>query len=132
MNTRSIDINLSDQFCADVMCTALEGGIGYWCVADKIKRAPRSALFDYVSFEACDAEAEGDFNPDITAAFQPTLVTYDTIRDGIQRILNGSVKIRSDLREQVLGNVLDEDDVMDADAADCVVQAGLFNEVRYG
>lgn len=118
----TIDIEISDQSCADIMCTALEGGIGYWCVSDRISRV-ENGVSDYVAFDAYDAE-----DPDTKFGH----VNYDTIRAGIQRILNGTVKIRSDLREQVLTVVDEERCDIDSEAADCIVQAGLFNELVYG
>ncbi len=123
----TIDIEISDQSCADIMCTALEGGIGYWCIADDVRRTERGKgeHWDYVSFDAWDAE------DDDTPCFGT--VTYDVIRLGVQRLLEGGVKIRPDLLAQVQTITHGEgNEDIDADAADCIVQAGLFNDLVYG
>jgi len=46
----------------------------------------------------------------------------------VERILDGTVPIRDDLR----GQLVHERDACDADVADCVLQAAVFGEVRYG
>lgn len=122
MKTITINIEISDDTCADIMCTALEGGIGYWCVADDIRYVGGDS--EYLSFVALD-DNDADAEP-----FGK--VTYDTIRIGIERILLDRVKIRRDLRNQVLSVTNPDRTDIDADAADCIVQAGLFNDVVYG
>jgi len=127
---RSIPLNMSDAVCAGIMSTALEGGIGYWCCAGEIVYS-EGADWNYVSFNAYDADdPDGDDN---SAWENGAEVNYETIRDGVARILGGSVKIRSDLFAQVV-SVLGGGDGMDVDAegADCIVQAGLLGDIVFG
>lgn len=121
-----VAIPCEDQFCADVLSTALEGGIGYWSGADNIVRhydQNGHGDFRYVSADLYDAE-EGELLGN---------VQYDTIRKGIERILRGEVKCNSSITGYVLRGVADNDaGQIDADAADAIVQAGLLGELRFG
>lgn len=114
------------------MGTALEGGIGYWCKAD-IEHGSDDPLNDfyYKSFGAYDTE---EFDEDDEDASYLGNVNYETIALGIERILTGKVKVSSQIVGWILEDVVagGEAGSIDADAADCIVQAGLLNEIRYG
>lgn len=112
-----------DVFLSDILCTAAEGGINYWCDFDSIQDINDD--FAYVKlFHCADCEDLEDQFPDITK---------DTIETGIARILNGSVEVRDDLMQIVAAAQFTHDaSNIDAEGADVIVQAGLFKEVRYG
>jgi hypothetical protein len=132
MATLTTNVTMSDDEAADIMATALEGGIGYWCSAGEIVRrdVPEDGVgWAYVSFNAYDAETRPRNEGDEWDLFGP--VTYETIRLGVNRLLSGEVQVNSDYRSMILAHFTD-DDPMDAGGADCVVQAGLFNELVYG
>lgn len=130
--TVKIDLEVTDKHCADILCTALEGGIGYWAQARKIVRTPdpefeREGFMDYVSCEIAelnDDESGYDWK-------HPKRLNYETIRRGIERICNNNKLshmaggIISDIREDRMGCYID------ANVADVIVQFGLFNEERY-
>lgn len=129
----AVSIPLTDTTCGDIMCTALEGGIGYWCRADKIERVDDKADpvgWRYASFEAIDAE-EGD---------KLGRVDYEVIRTGLERCLSPHFRMSESVREQIFRELLEgaadpvRDGVFggDAEACDAIVQAGLFNEIVYG
>ena len=127
-DTRNDRQAIPDQLCADVLSTALEGGIGYWAGASKIQRT-EGDNWQYVSAELHDTEAEGDDEP----AFGTAVVDYAKIRTGIDRILRGEVQVNADIRGAIESDVRDpEGGNIDADAADCIVQAGLFNAILFG
>jgi hypothetical protein len=130
MSTITIKAEITDQTCADIMCTALEGGIGYWCCAGDIKRT-EGTDWGYVSFDAYDDEEVDRDDPESKAGFVGT-VTYDTIRKGIERILGGQIRLRPDLLAQVATAPANDDADIDSEAADCIVQAGLLNAIVYG
>jgi hypothetical protein len=114
-------INVSDAFCADVLCTALEGGIGYWSVADQIKQAESG---DYVS--AVLEDAEGDENWKHT-------IDYAAIRRGIKRALEPDFNLNRDTKGYIFSAITQQDaGQIDADAADAIVQAACFNTLVYG
>lgn len=109
------------QMLADILCTAFEGGIGYWCLADHVTR---DAEGNYLALVDCmDVEDHGTKFGDVTLA---------TIRLGIERIISGAIPIRADLLEDVARSWASNEGDCDADAADCIVQAGLLNNITYG
>lgn len=126
-----VKLEVTDKQCADIICTALEGGIGYWCCADKVERTgtkeerEAGAEWEYVGFDAYDDE---DHNKLLGH------VSYTTIRDGIERVLTGAVNAHSRYAAAVLYDIVNDEMGMkiDADVADVIVQAGLLNEIRFG
>jgi hypothetical protein len=120
-------IIITDEFCANVMSGALEGGIGYWCAAGNIKREPFLPLpgesFEYLSFDAYDAEDHNN---------QFGVVTYGTIRLGVERLLTGVVKTHYSVLGRLLADACGNAGAMDSCDYDVIVQAGLFNEVVFG
>ncbi len=116
-----LDLEISDEWCADVMCTALEGGIGYWCEARDIQQDG----LGYLSFIATDS--------DVDSAFVPQGCDRRSIRLGVERILSGKVKVSKTLYGYILAGVTSYDSgLIDCNAADCIVQAGLFRDVVFG
>lgn len=108
------------QMLADILCTAFEGGIGYWCLAD---HATQDAEGNYVALVDCEDTEDPD------TKFGD--ITIDTIQLGIDRILSGAVPIRADLLAQVAQSWAGNEGDCDIDAADCIIQAGLFNDITY-
>jgi hypothetical protein len=60
-------------------------------------------------------------------------INVDTVRRGIEKILNGEIQINDsicqDIRDNVMAMSLPE---IDHHAVDCVIQAGMFGELVYG
>lgn len=129
-----------DEFVHNIFVTALEGGIDYWFVS-------KTYQWELGVGGGCDLEnfrATGYCNDDE----DPELLTIDkdVIVWGLLRIIGGDATFG--------GKPLTEDDhlfktvqaaceydpeygydvntVVDADIADCIVQVGLFGDVRYG
>jgi hypothetical protein len=118
----TVEVEVSEEFLLDIICTAAEGGINYWAVeARNVKRGGRDGL-DYLSFEV-RPEEEKTWH----------LVNPAIIGQGIQLILSGKVKISSQIAGWIQQGVTEQDaGIIDADCADCIVQAGVFGEIVYG
>lgn len=128
MTAITVNLPYPDARCEATMCTALEGGVGYWSQADKLVQTEAG----YESCLICECDDLERF--DWKKKERVRKLDADVIRRGIQRILDGTVAIRADLAAQVLRDATTAYhswDPMDAEAADCVVQAGLFGELRY-
>lgn len=104
--------------CGDIAVTAAEGGIGYWAMIDRYDWRNwdgRDVPENYVFYSVVDVEGpryEGeDWLP----------VTPAVIRRGLN------------LYRVQVEELRDPTDIgaMDAGEADCVIQFGLFGEVRY-
>jgi hypothetical protein len=132
MTTVTIELNVTDQHCADIMCTALEGGIGYWAQARNIKcvLVPPDGGSGNDGYESCEL---AELNDD-ESGYQwdkPLKLNYDVIREGIKRIMLNPVYAR--LGTGILRDIVSDDvgQYIDANVADVIVQFGLFNEERY-
>ena len=125
MRTVTVDIELKDEFLSDVMCIALEGGIGYWCVASKIVRSTlQNSPLTYMQFNASDVDGDD---------FKSVPVNFDTIANGIKLALEPDARINGATREAIFRGVTCNDaGEIDADAADAIVQFGMFGRIVYG
>jgi len=114
------------QILADTITTAIEGGIGYWSLCTEYKwqdREPHEVLAKVeIEPELKDEEDEDEY-----------LIDCSVVQRGLKRLLDGSVQIDHTIMGYIHQSLGDNDaGMIDAIAADCIVQAGLFNEVRYG
>jgi hypothetical protein len=149
-----VDLDVTDSLCSDILCTAIEGGTGYWAVLDDINRAPvvkgvgetgdGTIRFDeatteevewpwvYVCALFCDTEHDEE-DEESEPQFEPQVVTYDVIRKGIAAILSPGADIGSRLRGYIFAGVIGNDGgEIDADAADAIVQFGMFGKLVFG
>lgn len=135
---------LSDSFLAQILETAVDGACSYWAdvsaenvsVSDDPDGARDYDLSDYI-----EGDDSGGDAPFYTAA--SFLVSKDSaqggtldlvgIADAIERIAGGEVEVAVAIREIIVAAVRDGDaSDIDAEAADCIVQVGLFDEIVYG
>lgn len=125
-------MTVTGQFLSDILTTAIEGGSNYWIErADSIERVEDKQSPNYLSptFIRKLKVSEGEPKEGMGDTFD---VTLQVMADGVRRLLDGSVKARQDIIADVLASVVEGDALMDADAADVVLQAGLFGEVVFG
>ena len=117
----TIRVPLQESLLSDILCTALEGGINYWCSLTEITRD--EAHIDYLSAKAWDAEDDSFLG----------CITHETIVKGINLVLDEDTKVSSAVRSSVEKAVLEDDaGYIDVEGADCIVQLGLFGEITYG
>lgn len=112
-------------FLQDVLVAAVEGGTGYWAQVSGYRWSDDNPETGQATFHVLDDDgiASGDRH----------LVNLETIATGISRIVQNDVQVRADLRA-VIAEASRENDggLVDADAADVIVQAALFGQVVYG
>jgi hypothetical protein len=131
-------------FLCDVLTTALEGGIGYWCRVDsywwfspelpssKNNRVQHETV-DGVEFPNAWAKNARDTEDPESEPWGD--ITVETIATGIARILaaDSKISLASDYVGRIAvanrNNDAGEIDALDADA---IVQAGLLGDVVYG
>lgn len=124
-----IDVNLevSEEHLSDVLITAFDGSVGgswYWAAPGDPDWLTTDDEGRWTGVLVVDREDPDD---------DEWVVNWATVVSGMERIVSGEVGIRRDLRQQVVNSVTDPENFdIDADAADCIVQAGLFNELVYG
>lgn len=112
-------INLTDEDINDLMVTALEGGINYWCNKVKIKLLP----------EGCD---ENTYATDIISLGGVLELHDDEAEEkydlNLSKFLNG-VKIACE--RNGFGSGADLMNAQDALIADEIIQFALFGEQQY-
>lgn len=99
----------------DIMCDALESGIGYWCGRAKVNG-------EYLGEYASDQISRGG-----------SLTLYD-IEDDDEKYVLDLVKFLNGYRLAIEQGYFsgDLDDDYDAGTADVIVQLAIFGEVVYG
>lgn len=128
---------LDDEFVSDILITAFDGGVGacwYWCEPDRTDGSflgtQESESLD-TQWTECRIAVEDETGPE-DAVVRHT-VNAEVIRLGIQRLLDRSDIVAPYIRDYVLSAVAEQDaGHVDAEAADAIVQAGLFDTLVYG
>ncbi len=114
-----IEVSMTQQDIDDIMVTALEGGINYWCRKAKV-------VGEYLGECASEQISRGG-----------TLVLYDAESSDkweltLEKFLNGvKLYFEQGCHVQVEDNAIDTCDI-DAGDADCIIQLAIFEEVVFG
>lgn len=114
-----IRVSLTQQDIDDIMATALEGGINYWCRKAEV-------VGEYLGEYASEQISRGG-----------SLTLYDAESSDkweltLEKFLNGvKLYFEQGCHVQVEDNSIDAGDV-DANDADCIVQFALFEKVVFG
>lgn len=117
-----IHFYLTEENIDDIMCTALEGGINYWCYEAEV-------VGNYLGDYASEQIARGG-----------TLKLYDAESDDIweldlKKLLDG-FKLWIENGEDEYGALKSDGSVdcgeIDAAMADMIIQYALFNEIVFG
>ena len=110
------------DFLCNVLVTAAEGGINYWA-------------------ELSGYKWEQDDQKNMTTARVSVKshdgilyeVTPDVIQAGIDKVKSGVIELNKDILKAILvADVINDAGDIDSDAADCIVQAALFDKIVYG
>lgn len=119
------------QFLFDIFVTALEGSIGYWAESLNYHWRKDDGSDDLEGFYSDVIDAEEGESED--ACFQKSRIDISVIRKGLTNIGKEDFKINSELKRTILHASIDNDGgQIDAEGADCIVQAGLFGELVFG
>ena len=119
-----IEVNLTRQDIDDIMATALEGGINYWC--DKAKVDGHS-LGEYASEQISQGgtlilhDMEEDRNE---------LLTKEKLLQGIK--MYAEQPKHGDIFEVIDHELHIDCGMVDAEVADAIVQYAIFSEIFYG
>ena len=118
----TLNIKVTAEDIDDIMCSALEGGINYWCCKAEV-------VGDYLGEYASEQISRGG-----------TLKLYDEVEDQVYKLtLEDLLK---GIKLAVQGNYYADYEwhngaeldpcQIDADVADVIIQLALFKEVIYG
>lgn len=139
---------IDEAFLARVLETAVEGACSYWAdvsaeSSEESVRNEGKRDFDLSDYIEDEVDADRDEEGAIAYTEASFLVSKDPaqggtldlqgVADAIERIVSGEVEVPPAIREIILAAVEDGDaSDIDAEAADCIVQVGLFDEIVYG
>lgn len=117
--TINFDIIYRNQDIDDIICTALEGGINYWCDCVEVEG-------EYLGEYASEQISRGG-----TLTFHDSEKPYQ-YKLTLDKFIKG---LKTFIRERGLDAIYDLDietfDI-DADDADAIIQYALFDEIIYG
>ena len=132
MRTPSITApkEVSHDFLASIIITAVEGGINYW--ASVTEYEPDGWNSEPPRPETVTAKVQ-EYTEDDEVSQRPQTLDTFAVALGIERILTHQVPIADYIERYIWSGLSNEDaGEIDAEAADCIVQAALLNELRYG
>lgn len=126
------------QMLADVVVTAVESGhygIAYWCDIAEYDYTEDTTHSNGLMGPIIDATCEVRETGSSTAKWQK--VDLNLIAKGMNRICKGTLINQDRLSDNQYSWIKEANEVndfmnMDADSADLIIQAGLFNEIVYG
>ena len=114
-----IEVNLSQQDIDDIMVSALEGGINYWCRKAEV-------VGEYLGEAASDQISRGG------ALILHDAESAQTWELTLEKFLKGvKLYFEQGCHVQVEDNAIDTCDI-DANDADCIVQFSVCGEVMFG
>jgi hypothetical protein len=138
---------VSDEFLSYVLETAVEGACSYWADIEAESdgsdtRNSNGRNFDISEYADEDENEDMVDDEAVTYTAASFLVSKDPaqggtldlegIADAIERIAGNEVTVPPAIRDNIVAAVRDDDvSEIDAEAADCIVQIGLFDEIAY-
>jgi len=117
--TAEITVELTVQDIDDIMVSALEGGITYWCCEAEV-------VGEYLGEYGSDQISRGG-----------SLILHDNEGDDkweltLEKFLNGVAMYLKEVGTAALDCGHIDPGQIDGEAADCIVQFAIFGEVVYG
>lgn len=143
------DYEVSDAFLSHVLQVAVEGGSSYWADVNAESTGDDASQNGILDFDVSDyaededdAEVENDNDTESFYTSASFLVSKDPsqggtldledVADAIERIANKEAEVAPAIREMIIAAVQEgEETDIDSEAADCIVQIGLFDEIIY-
>lgn len=129
--TVSLALPVTPQMVDSILCGVIESGMDEWFQWSGIIQYPDPELPNIPCYQsAMCTEWDGDEGETIGEA---KLIDAAAIATAIQKILSGKIQISSSMAGYIASAIREDDPgQIDADAADCIVQVAMFDELRYG
>lgn len=115
----SVAAKVLDEDIDDIMATALEGGISYWCNRAEVVG---EHLGEYASEQISKG---GELRLHDSESDEVYILTLDKFLRGLTTYISGCYDIAVDHGRVNPGEI-------DAEGADCIIQYALFDDVIYG
>lgn len=114
-----LTIEVSDEYCKDILVTCVEGGSNYWA---RFRNVVRDEELNVLECEVMDIEADPDNNG---SQGEWKKITIEDIRRGV----NIAMKPECTVHRTYKAMIANDDN--DAISSDIVLQAAMFGEVIY-
>lgn len=126
-----------ERFLSDIITAAVEGGTGYWAQVSqyqwvdtdgtiKVTVGRQNGLGARATLHELDEGID-------TYVKEGREISVDTIAHGIRAIMNPDFEINKRLKDTIAAaDRQNEAGDIDAEAADVIVQAAIFGEIKYG
>lgn len=114
-----LNILLTNQDIDDIMCTALEGGINYWCGAAKVVG---EYLGEYASEQISRDGALKLYDAESGEEFELTK----------EKFIKGLTKYLEEGHSEIISQGMIDTGYFDASDADGIIQYALFDDIVYG
>lgn len=109
-----------EQFLADIVITAVEGGTGYWAEVSQYKNETPSGT--YAMLHEIEEPDEGGRE-----------LSLKNVAEALSDIRAGKVVMRADLLDCIkLADKENDAGEIDAEGADVIAQVALFGSIVYG
>ena len=130
-NQITITLDVPNSLLWGIFVTALEGGIGYWSVCNEYRIGhPDKPGEDHEGFHADIVETETHIEGDEE---EEVRIDREVVLRGLTRIVRRSVRISPRITQDVILSIQQgHSGHIDSEAADCIIQAGRFDEIVYG
>ena len=122
-----------DSVVSSIHCSGIESGgsgIEYWCEVVNYKYDQEDDT-KFWSVIRIDAEYEKEKDKRLAKRREYT-IDRNTIIKGIKRVASGNIKVNKSYIAKCAALLVTGEADMDAEDADVIIQAGLFNEVIFG
>lgn len=119
----ALDVRVRNEDIDDIMVTALEGGINYWCRKAEVKG-------DYLGEYASDQISRGgELVLHDAEENESYTLSKEKFMEGLKKYIAAGNTECIDRENDILS--IDPGNI-DAEAADCIIQYALFGDVVYG
>jgi len=121
-----------DEIAAGTLTTAAEGGIGYWADYETVryKDGPHAGWVVAIK-NFTDAETGEAF--DDSVKMLRTQVNNNSLFGAFRKVIEGKVQVAPYIRKWVIQSIADGDaGMIDAEAADVLVQVAIFGDIVFG
>ena len=124
--TDAVGINIAPKVSVDALIDLVDAvpqAVGYW--VDQYKE---------VHYTSEDTKRIYKLNVIDENTDQEYLISVNTIIEGIQKVVSGTIEVHSSIIGYILSDLGQglQGGYIDAEALDVIVQVGLFGEVVYG
>ena len=126
-------LNLSDKECMNILCTALEGGCGYWMNESYLVKVFLLSPAEQAKQEFPEIQNYSGFHIKLRKSSDDQDVLRNVIGLGdIAKAAEDIISGKANVGSGIIGMIAAERDACDVWGADAIVQIAVFGTLVYG